>query len=375
MATYISPLTVAREALMVLENNMVLGSLVNRIYSPEFQSKQGGTVVVRKPATFTATAFTAHVTDQTVTEGSVAVVLDKLWDTSFSVSSSDLSLSIVDFSEQLLQPALRSIAQAVDSDIATRMGTATSGFYPVSSTPVVSDIAGLEAVMDTLKVPLSDRRLVFSPITKSGYMGLDAFLNADKKGDGGKALRSAELGRILGFDTYMDQNMTKVTSSFISAGTGSITGAWAAAATAGTVTSATAAAAATAPIGALFKVTGYDQWFRLNAPCTAATTGVAIISDFYPAVASAMTDASLVTFQLTRRNNIAFHKNAWALVTAPLAPPIGGARAAVASYNGLSCRVVYDYTRDDKSNGISVDFLCGVKKLDESLSAILSDAR
>jgi hypothetical protein len=375
MATYIDALAVARESLIVLENNMVLGNLVHRSFSPEFQSGRGGTVVVRKPTTFTATAFTTAAVDQTVTEGSVAVVLDKLWDVSFAVTAKDLTLSIVDFSEQLLQPALRAIAQAVDSDIATRMGTATSGHYPVSGTPLVSDIANLEAVLDVLKVPLAERRLVLNPVTKAGYLSLDAFLNADKRGDGGQALRGAELGRVLGFDTYMDQNMTSVTTSWISAGTAAITGAWAVAATAGTVTGATAAAVSTAPIGALFKVTGYDQWFSLNAPCTATTAGVCVLSDFKPAVLAAIANSSVVTFQGTRRNNMAFHKNAWALVTAPLAPPIGGAKSAVASYNGLSCRVVYDYTRSSKENGISVDFLCGVKQLDNNLSAILADTR
>ncbi len=375
MATYITPLLVAREALIVLENNMVLGNLVHRAYNPEFQSGRGGTVVVKRPATFTATAFTAHAVAQTVTEGSVAVVLDKHWDVSFDVTTSDLTLNIVDFSEQHIQPAMRAIAQAVDSDIATRMGTAVPGHYPVSGTPAVSDIAGLEAVCNTLKWPQQDRRLVLCPVTKSGYVSLDAFLNADKRGDGGQALRSSEIGRVLGFDTYMDQNMTSVTTSWISAGTAAITGAWAVAATAGTVTGATAAAVSTAPIGALFKVTGYDQWFSLNAACTATTAGVCVLSDFKPAVTATIANAAVVTFQGTRRNNVAFHKNAFALVTAPLAPPIGGAKSAVVSYEGLSCRVVYGYVMDTKTNNISVDFLCGVKQLDANLAAILADTR
>ncbi len=375
MTTLVSPLTIAREALIVLENNMVLGNLVHRTFSPEFQTKVGATVVVRRPTSFTATAFTTAAVAQTITEGSVAVILDKLWDVSFEVTSQEMSLDIVSFSEQLLQPALRAIAQEVDKDIATRMGTATPGHYPVSGTPAVSDIAGVEAVLDVLKAPLQERRLVLHPVTKAAYLSLDAFLNADKRGDGGQALRSAEIGRVLGFDTYMDQNNQSVTTSWISAGTAAITGAWAAAATAGTVTGATAAAVSTAPIGALFKVTGYDQWFSLNAPCTATTAGVCVLSDFKPAVAATIANASVVTFQGTRRNNLAFHKNAFALVTAPLAPPIGGANGAVASYNGLSCRVVYDYTVSSKKNWISVDLLCGVKQLDANLSAILADTR
>ncbi len=374
MTTLISPVTIAREALIVLENNMVMGNLVHRDYSREYQSI-GATVTIRKPTSFTATAFTTAAVAQTITESSVAVILDKLWDVSFEVTSMEMSLDIVDFSEQLLQPAMRSIAQQVDKDICTRSATAIAGHYPVTSTPVVADIANLGAVMDILKVPLGDRRLVMHPATKAAYVPLDSFLNADKRGDGGQALRRAEMGEVMGFDCYMDQNIVTQTRAFLGAGTGTITGAWAAAATAGTVTGATAAAVSTAPVGTPFKVTGYDQWFYLNAAVVMATSGIAVLTDVKPAVAATMTDASVVTFQLTGRDNLAFHKNCIALVTAPLAPPLGGARGAVASYNGLSCRVVYDYTSSSKKNWISIDLLEGVKVLDQNLGARLIDKR
>ncbi len=376
--TLITPLVVAKEALIVLENNMVMGNLVHRAYSPEFQKGVGATVVVRKPTTFTATAFTSTVGYSTITESSVAVVLDKHWDVSFQVSSQELSVSVADFSEQFLQPAMRAIAQAVDNDILSRSAIAIAAHYPVTSTPVVSDIAGLSAVMDIMKVPQGDRRLVLHPATKAAYISLDAFLHADKRGDGGQALRSAELGNVMGFQAYMDQNVptfSQVMGVAFAAGTGSITGAWAVGATAGTVTGATGAVS-TVNVGDCFKVSGYDEWFYADVASTSSTAGIFILSSFKPAVkATSMTDASVVTFMLGHRNNLAFHKNAIALVTAPLQPPIGGAQGAVANYNGLSCRVVYGYDQQYKNNNISVDFLCGVKMLDRDLAARLCDRR
>ena len=375
MTTLLSPVVIARESLVVLENNMVMGNLVHRDFSREYQSI-GATVVIRKPASFTATAFTTAAVAQTITESSVSVILDKHWDVSFEVTSQELSLDIVNFSEQLLQPAMRAIAQAVDSDICSRSATAIANYYPVTSTPVVADVANLSAVMDINKAPMGDRRLVLHPASKAPYISLDAFLNADKRGDGGRALRQAEIGQVMGFDVYMDQNIPTQTRAFLGAGTGTITGAWAAAAVAGTVTGATAAAVSTAPIGTPFKVTGYDEWFYLTAPCTAGTSGIATVSAFSPAtVATSMTDASVVTFQLTGRDNLAFHKNAFAFVTAPLSSPLGGAKGAVVTHNGLSCRVVYDYTSSSKKNWISVDLLCGVKMLDQKLAARFIDKR
>ena len=379
MTTLITPLVVAREALIALENNMVMGNLVHRDYSREFQSV-GATVVVRKPASFTATAFTSAAAAQTITEGSVAVILDKLWDVSFEVTSQEMSLDIVDFSQQLLQPAMRAIAQAVDNDLCSRSATAIAAHQTVTSTPVVADVANLVSVMDIMKAPMGDRRLVMHPATKAAYIALDSFLHASKRGDGGQALRKAEMGQVMGFDCYMDQNIATQTRRFLDAnaavaGTGSITGALAAAATSCTVTGATAAAVSTAPIGTPFKVTGYDQWFYLTAPSTAGTSGISTCTQFSPAVGTAIADGSVVTFQMTGRDNLAFHKNAIALVTAPLQPPLGGAKGAVASYNGLSCRVVYDYTSTSKKNWISVDLLCGVKMLDKDLAARFIDKR
>jgi hypothetical protein len=376
--TLITPLVVAKEALIALENNMVMGNLVHRAFSKEFQPGVGATVVIRKPTTFTATAFTSTVGYSTITESSVAVVLDKHWDVSFQVTSQELSLDIADFSEQLIQPAVRAIAQAVDSDICTRMSTTVASHYPVTSTPAVSDISGLEAVMDIMKVPVQDRRLVLNPTTKSAYVALDSFLNADKRGDGGQALKSAEIGKVMGFQCYMDQNLptfSQVMAVAFATGTGTITGAWAAGATAGTVTGATGAVS-TVNVGDCFKVTGYDEWFVADVASTSSTAGVFILTSFKPAVAAtSMTTGSVVTFQLGHRQNLAFHKNAFALVTAPLQPPIGGAKGAVVSYKGLSCRVVYGYDQQYKKNNISVDFLCGVKCLDRDLAARLCDKR
>ena len=41
-------------------------------------------------------------------------------------------------------------------------------------------------------------------------LNCDKFVEALKRGDGGETLRTAELGTILGFDTYMFQNVNHV---------------------------------------------------------------------------------------------------------------------------------------------------------------------
>ena len=73
--------------------------------------------------------------------------------------------------------------------------------------------------------------------------------------------------------------------------------------------------------------------------------------------------------------SIAFHKNAMALVTRPLALPQGAAKSAIVNYDGFGLRVVYGYDINTKSDTVSIDMLCGVKLLDDKLIAVVADSR
>ena len=70
-------------------------------------------------------------------------------------------------------------------------------------------------------------------------------------------------------------------------------------------------------------------------------------------------------------SGMAFHKNAFALVTRPLALPQGAANAAIVDYDGFGLRVVYGYDMNTKTDTISIDMLCGVKTLDMDLASVI----
>lgn len=73
--------------------------------------------------------------------------------------------------------------------------------------------------------------------------------------------------------------------------------------------------------------------------------------------------------------NLVFHKNAFALVTRPLALPQGAGKAAIVNYDGFGLRVVYGYDIKTKTDTVSIDMLCGMAVLDKSLAAVIKDAR
>ena len=207
--TFLTPDIIAREALMVLRNNAVMANLVHRDFSTEFAAV-GDTITVRKPASFEAKEYNGSIVTQDATEGGVTVKLDKLLDVSFKVTSKDMTLDIADFSEQLLKPAMRAFADKIDSYL---LGLAANVTQSVSYDPTTDNIRNV--VVDARKyltdaaAPLTDRRFVYGADIEADLLKTDLFLSADKVGDEGTALREASLGRKLGLDFYVDQNVTE----------------------------------------------------------------------------------------------------------------------------------------------------------------------
>ena len=283
--TFLTPEIIAREALMVLRNNAVLASLVHRDYSSEFVAGVGDTISIRKPAKFEAKEFNGtQIELQDATENKVQVIMDKLLDVSFPVTSKELTLDIADFSAQLLVPAMQAFNDKIDKYlIALADAISTNAATMGGANAEVADVVNTRAFLTKNAAPLTDRRFVYNSTIESDLLKTELFTSAEKVGDAGTALREASLGRKFGMDFYVDQNMDS------------------------------------------------------------ATTAKAV----------------------------AFHKNAFALVTRMLELPQGAAKAAIVNYDGFGLRVVYDYDINKKTDVVSIDMLCGVKTLDESLAAIL----
>lgn len=68
---------------------------------------------------------------------------------------------------------------------------------------------------------------------------------------------------------------------------------------------------------------------------------------------------------------MAFHKNAFAFVTRPLALPNGASNAAIVDYDGFGLRVIQGYNMTTKTDTISIDMVCGVKTMDANLAAVI----
>lgn len=361
--TILTPSIIANEALMVLKENLVMANLVHRDYDKEFVSI-GDTITVRKPAKFVAKNFTGRIEEQDISEGKVDVKMDRFRDVSIPVTSKEMTLDIKDFSKQVLEPAMRAIAVAIDADlIATGVQDAvTTVATGKDEKKPIKDIAQLGAYLDMFKAPVTDRRLVLNPMHKVDYVTDDNMTNVSAAGSS-EALRNASLGHLFGFDTYMTQNAPYSAAAILGkAGTAKTYKVTAEKGKSEIKLTDVTTAAATVKNGDCFIIDGYI--YRITEDKTAASGIIESVAIDQP-IHKAFTETAATV--VTAPNSLGFHRNGITLVTRSLALPMGNKNSYIASADGLAVRVVFDYDAKTKTDCISLDTIYGIKTLDSDL--------
>jgi len=406
--TILNPSIVAKSAVRILENELVLAKKVYRAYENEFAQtvngyKVGSTVSIRKPANFTVrSGATASVQD--VTEGSTTVVVDKQIGIDFQFTSQELTLNIGELSERVIKPAMVQLANRVDRDIAAlttnvwnRVGTPGS-----TVNTFAKFMAGVQR-MNEMAVPSDERCAVLSPADEAALVGSQTALFI--QGPANDAYRNGNLGKLAAVDTYMSQNAPILTTG-ARGGTPLVNGAGQAVTYGSTnswgqtqnlvIDGASNSITGWAKAGDTFTIAGvyavnpvtkqaltYLQQFSVQADADSSGAGAVtlsispaiITSGAFQTVSGAPADNAALTFlgsaSTSYQENLMFHKNAFALVAVPMDMPQGAINVARESYKGLSVRVVPYY---DGTNDISkwrLDLLYGVKAIDPRLAVRL----
>jgi hypothetical protein len=164
---------------------------------------------------------------------------------------------------------------------------------------------------------------------------------------------------VQGFDIYMDQNVATHTTGGDACAVDLEAGYLA-----GVSTIHVDGLSATFAVGDLITIGGYEHAVTAVANYSAGDEDITI----YPALQADVANDDAITVVADHTANLAFHRNAFALVTRPLEPPMDGSRWEQLDYEGLSVRAVYSYNPTFKTNIISLDILYGVKTLDPRLA-------
>ena len=360
---------IAREALPMLVNNLVVPELFHTDYSNDFV-KEGDTIQVEKPAQFEAKDFKDKVTIQEINQKSVPVVMDHIADVSVEITSKELTLDRVAFNEKILTPMMEAIAEKINKEglemyknVYKTLGT--SGTTP-STIEVMANARGL---LNKAKAPMGNRYAVWDPDADVKFSTIDAILHAEKSGST-QALREGSIGRIQGLENFMSQQVAvHEAGTFTAVSTPKVN----AKATVGSDTIAIKGGSASETLvkGDLLIIDGQQYVVTENAK---ADTGV-INAKVYPTVVKELAADTEVTFIDKTSGghvaNLVFNKLAFAFVSRALALPVDGRDSYVISYKGLNLRVVYGYDMNTKKNMLSIDTIYGFAPLYPSLAAVV----
>ena len=396
---------VAKAAVVVLENELVMGKKVYRGYEDEFSKdvngyKKGATVRVKKPTDFTVRDG-ATASSQDVVEGETSVTVDKLKGIDFEFTSTELTLSIDKLTERVIQPAMIQLANQVDADLMALYKDIPSWVgTPGQTINSFADFSKMPERADELSNPTEMRCGVLSPADHWGIVGSQTQLYNDTIQK--PAYRKGTTGMLGNVDLYMSQNVPTHTVGVAtgaplvngasqnvtydaSKNTGTqslITDGWTNSTTgilkAGDVFTIAGVFAvnsvtkATLPFLRQFVVKADADSGASTGPATLTISPPIIASGAQQTVSAAPADNAAITVVGTGgtgyRQNMVFHKNAFSLTTVPLVAPPGAVEVGRRSHKGMNVRVIPYYDGASDVSKWRLDILYGTDTVDPRLA-------
>src|SRR5258706_2957868 len=212
--TILNPSIIAKAAVRILDNELVMANRVYRGYEDEFAKKVNGydvgdTITIRKPTQFTVrNSITAASPTQNTTEGKLTMTVNQVRGVDFSFTSTQLTLNIGELADRVIKPAMVQLANAIDTTLMAEfyrihnwVGQPNTG----ADAPIASfaQFARGAERLDQGSVPSDDRSAVLSPESNWALAGSQTALFLQSVGQ--PAYRTGEIGTIGGISTYISQ--------------------------------------------------------------------------------------------------------------------------------------------------------------------------
>jgi hypothetical protein len=405
--TLITPTVIAKEALMLLKNHLVMGNLVHRDYESEFSGGQGSSIRVRKPVKFTVHTGRTRNTTYRVTEQYITLTVATQMHVSWSFNTKDLTLSIEQYKERYLNNAVAKLANKVDADLLDLYKDVANSVWETTAfnlDPESFLVLGKAAQkIDEEGGPQDQRAVVLNPA--ANWSMANAMRNMYVTRVSEKALTKGYLTTIANFDVYMDQNVKTHTTGFMltDSSASDKTGVEVGTTQPCTGSETTAIQLCDFDIitshvlreGDVFTIAGVYAVNPMSGDSTGSLRQFVVTADVSCGSAGTTTEVPLTVYispeirdtgpyktvdtlpadgaavdiigheEEPYPQSLAFHKNAFALIFVPLEMPDGAAFKARETDpdSGLSIRVIKDYDIDVDDEVIRLDILYGVKTL------------
>jgi hypothetical protein len=395
--TILTPNMITNEALMILHQKLNFIGSINRQYDSSFAkegAKIGDSLRIRLPNEYTVRNG-INMSTQDTTEQSTTLQVASVKGVDLTFTSQELTLSIQDFSDRIIEPAMSVLAANIEAD-ALSMGL---DVYQVVNN--IGSAMNLNTALQARKVltdalaPSNKRNLLMNTQDNVDFVKDTKSLFQDSATIA-KQYKEGKVGSTAGFgDIYENTLLASQTTGTAAATTGyTVNGA----VTANGSTTVTLAAGSTTFVkGDVFTIAGCN---RVH-PETKADTGVlqqfvvtanyaggAGVLSFSPAIytttgrqnvtAGGMPNGAAVTKIGTAsgvyKPSLAYHENAFTFATADLVLPRGVDFASRQVMDGISMSMVRQFQISDRSFPCRIDVLYGYKTIRPQLACrILSN--
>jgi len=404
--TLLTLVDITREAARVLENQCLFPQAVNRQYESRFAvdgRKAGDTINVRKPPRYIGRRG-EQASIEASTEQFVPLTLQPLFGCDIQFSTTDLTLSIDEFSDRFVKPQVATVANMIDVYCAQTYYQAvynqigTPGTNPSDQATTLSTILGAQLFLANNAAPMDgNRQFIVGPSMQAAMVGnLAGLFNP-----GSTISRNFKTGAmgddILGFNFAMDQNIQKHTSgsTMDPSNTGTLNASVTDGATTLNVTG--LQANATLKKGDLIRITGRygvnpqnrQVWGNgaadrftvvvtadtllgasgdntavpispaIYGPASGSATGQFQNVDSLPQSSDVITVISVGATAGIASQSLAFHKDAFVFASVDLELPGGEQEAYRVNENGIACRMWKGYNINSNAMICRFDVLAG----------------
>ena len=392
---YLTPTAVTRKALMVLHQKLNFIGNINRQYDAQYsgsgasatRGKFGPTLKIRLPNEYTVrTGMGMSAQEQSETSVDLTVSTVKGVDMYFG--SDELALSIDDFSDRFIDPAMSVLAANIEADALSMYKDVYNLYDGDAAAFAFQSMTGAKQILTDNLASQAMRRMIMNTTHANKFL-------VDTKGlfhDGeqiAEQYREGKIGRTSGFDIFENTLLTPHTTGTAAKTTGYVTNSLPAQSGSTLVVdtgSTTFLQGDVITIAGVNRVhpetkadTGQLQKFVVTATTGTSATSLSIspaivASGARQNVTNGAADGQAIVkvgagANETLVQSLAFHKDAFAFVTADLELPKGVDFAAREVMDGISMSIVRDFNVSDRTFPCRIDVLYGYKAIRPQLAA------
>ncbi len=377
------PSIIATEALMHLEDALIIGPLCAKDLTSDFTTRSNGwkvgdAVSYRTHGEYEVDEFTTAISTQAISSSVRSLSIEKHYDISVEVTAREASLDLDSFSEQVLRPATYKLAEKVDTYLGTKLLQGAGLYVSSALYETAADIALARKAAILQQLSLNRYSLVDVDL-EAILLGQTWFNQSQTRGgDGERTLRNAEMGRVMGMDWFSSiafpTNSTAHTCGTMVCVTNNVTATKNLIGDTSLIVD-TQTQGRNVQAGDRLRIAGVRR--PLKVKTTIANTNATTEIELVDPITEIIPDDAAVTV-LGHGDDITYHgaimDDRSIGVAFPMLDIPEDRVAATASNNGVSIRIVKGYDLSSKKTTMSLDLLVGAFAIDPRRITIVAES-